>query len=167
MIRHVSSMQKGGVALVGVGLGLWILAVISTPDQILISIPFGSPDSNAINTIVLIPVRGDYGLYLRFDGSPNELGLAAEKQYVWFEKEIYYPLRVQIRTNSGCLYCTNLQTLIKAKEGHDVVCYSLAYLTIDQRERITLGITDDSTNAMKKRIPARIELHRSPITTEN
>ena len=147
---------------------LSVIAFISTPDEVLLSTRFaGATGPKGLDTNVFIPVRGSYGLYLRFDGSPDELGLAAEREHGWFQKQIDYPLRLEIKTNGSCLFCTNLDTLIRAKSGRDVVFYDLAFLTINQPERVALAISDSSTNGPLKQMPTRIELHRSPIIVEN
>jgi hypothetical protein len=154
-----------GVVLLGLGIAAWLCGTIGRRGQAVFSSAIVNQEP--FRTNVTVSERGTYGLYLRFDGLPDDLGLSATQPQDRYRKQIDYPLRLEVDLDGSPLIETNIQKLEKAKEGNRVVFYALTYLPIEQHTQIAIFLKPLLADQELKRITAGVELDRPAIAMEN
>lgn len=157
-------IKATGLLLAAIGVSTYCYARFWIPDQVIFSSPFAS--RQPVQTTTVIPGRGNFSLFLKFEGRPEEIGLTGEKR--WFKEKIGYPLHVKVNDGDKVLVETNRETLALASYGATVACYRVASVSVEKRTEIDLHVSAaDFSESMSEFPPARIELHRSMLAAQN
>lgn len=156
-------IKAAGLLLIAIGTSIYCYARFCVPDQVIFSSSFATHDP--VQTTVIIPGRGNFSLFVKFEGRPEEIGLTGEKR--WFKERIGYPLRVKFSEGDKVLVETNRETLTLASYGATVACYRVASVSVEKQTKIELHVSADISGNLPELPPARIELHRSALAAQN